>query len=153
LFNQYSDFLVENKLTYSDIIIGEFDNDKRIFHLTATEVIHVEPKEQLEELCSAAFGKLGKYVEASRCYMIVDLTKFVIEPKLSNCYAEKNRTIAQNCLFPNGLARYRYQITRMTIRMGHEEKINADPNLFHTKREAFEFIENLIKQHSSTISQ
>ncbi len=138
---------------YSDIIIGEFDNDKRIFHLTATEVIRVELKEQLEELCSAVFAKLGKYIETGRCYMIVDLTKFIIEPKLSNCYAEKIQTIAQNCLFPNGLARYGYQITRMTVRLGHESKIDGDPNLFHTKKEAFNFIENLIKQHSSTISQ
>jgi len=39
----------------------------------------------------------------------------------------------------------------MTVRMGHEKKIDGDPNLFHTKQEAFEFIENLIKQHSQDI--
>ena len=134
---------------YSKIIIAEFDNDKRILHLTATKVIQVKTKQQLVELCSAVKAKLEKYTDTGRCYMIVDLIKFIIEPKLSDCYAEKIQSIAQNCLYPNGLARYGYQITRIPIMMGHENKIMGDPNLFNTKEEAFEFIESLIQKKSS----
>ena len=143
--------MVDNKYmgsVYCEKIIGEFDSDKRIFHLSATEVLRVDTKEQLEELCSAVFVKLGKYMESGRCYMIVDLTKFIIEPKLADYYAEKIQTISQNCLYPNGLARYGYQITRATIRMGHKDKIDGDPNLFGTKQEAFDFINGLIQQKS-----
>lgn len=139
--------------SYTKKIIGEFDENKRIFHLSATEVLRIESKQQLEELCSAVFSKLSKYVDSDRCYMIVDLSKFAIDPKLTDCYAEKIQTISENCLYFNGLARYGYQITRMTVRKGHETKISGDPNLFGNKQEAYEFINNLIQQKSSAFSR
>lgn len=136
-------------LAYNEKLIGDFDDDRRIFHLSAREVIHVDTKEQLEELCSAVFGKLEKHISTDRCYMIVDLAKFIIEPELADYYAEKIQTIAQNCLYPNGLARYGYQITRMTVRLGYKENVAGDPNLFGSKRSAYEFIDRLIQQKSS----
>jgi len=134
---------------YNEKLIGEFDDEKRILHLSAKEVIHVDTKDQLEELCSAVFGKLEKHISTDRCYMIVDLSKFIIEPELADYYAEKIQTIAQNCLYPNGLARHGYQITRMTVRLGYKENIAGDPNLFDSKRSAYDFIDHLIEQKLS----
>lgn len=144
--------LVDSKYmssNYGEKIICEFDTDKRIFHLSATEKLRIETVQQLEELCSAVSTKLRKYIEAGRCYMLVDLIKFIIEPKLADHYAEKMQVIVQNCLYPNGLARYGYQITRMTVQIGHQNKIDGDPNLFGNQQEALDFIDSLIQQKSS----
>ncbi len=85
--------------------------------------------------------------------MIVDLTKFIIEPKLSNCYAEKIQTIAQNCLFPNGLARYGYQITRMTVRLGHEKKSMVTPIFSTPNRKLLNSLKILLSSIPKIFSQ
>ncbi|MCP4705295.1 MAG: hypothetical protein GY865_11855 [candidate division Zixibacteria bacterium] len=139
---------MDSKSKYDEKIIGEFDNEKRIFHLSATEVLNIDTKQQLEELCSIVSNKLGKHVESDRCYMIVDLSKFIIDLKLSDCYAEKIQHIIENGLYNNGLARYGYEVTRMTIQKGHQTKVKGDPNLFGTKKDAFDYIDSLIQMKS-----
>lgn len=134
-------------MNYSDELIGEFDADKRILHLTARSVIYIRTGMQLQELCSSVNDLIGKYASKERCFMIVDLSKFHIEPRLADIYGEKIWVIADKYLIHNGLARYGYQITRLTIQMGYRRIKAGEPNLFKTRQDAYDFIERLVAGH------
>jgi len=130
--------------SYDKEIIGEFDSQKRIFHLTAKNKIRVMDMEQLDELCMAVQTLLKKNAGSDRCYMIVDISKIIIDPSLAEPYGRKIRQIAQSCLYPDGLARYGFQITRLTVRLSDNENNNFHQNLFSTRKEAFDYINKII---------
>ncbi|MFH1304274.1 MAG: hypothetical protein ABIK07_24740, partial [Planctomycetota bacterium] len=104
-------------MTNQSELIIEFDRVNRILHLSARTENRVKSKSQLEALCQAAGQALDKYSSGGRCYMIVDVSMIVIEPELVEPYAEKVQEMYDRYLFPDGLARYGHQITRITARL------------------------------------
>ena len=131
-----------------DNIIVEFDDDKRILHLSAHSAIAVRTKEELKELCTAVHSLLDGYLPSGRIYLTVNLSKFIIDPKLANDYSRLIGEIYDKYIYPRGLVRYGYQITRLTIQLGHGKYMEKYPDLFGTRKAALEYLENLIAEKS-----
>lgn len=130
-------------------VIVEFDQEKRILHLSAREPNHVCKENELNTLCSSVQEIIKSYCTDERCYMIVNLASFIIEPDLFKQYAEKISSIYEKYIFPNGLARYGYQVTRVTVRLAQMENESVEPLLFTSKDEAFKYVNRLIEQNLS----
>jgi hypothetical protein len=133
-------------MSYLKIIETEFDKENKILHLSAKETIVIKTQTELNTLCADVHSILGKHCSDSRGYMIVNLVAFSIEPMLAESYGKKIMNISEKFLFPGGLVRYGYQITRMTIRMSSDTKETGDPFLFHTRREAENHIFGIIEK-------
>ncbi len=106
-------------MSYIDLLKGDFKSTTRIFRLSAQKPIKVDNIPKLDTLCRDVHSLLKKTDDGQRFYMAVDISKFIIEPSLTKRYMEKIGGIMQQFLYPNGLARFGYQITRVTIQMGH----------------------------------
>lgn len=138
-----------------DDVITEFDEKRRIFHLTSKRPLNIKANIELTDLCNLVKSRLSEYAAEERCYMIVDVNKIVIDPMLTSEYMQKLKILIDHFLYPEGLARYGYQITRVTATIGHQRYFQNNPNLFRNKAEAMAFIEGLIKsrqqgkQHST----
>lgn len=79
--------------------------------------------------------------------MITDYSKIIIEPENIDEYAAEIKKIIDTYLYPEGLARYGFEITRVTARLGHATYLGGSPNLFNTREEADAYIRSLAEQH------
>ena len=129
-----------------EILKGEFDENRRVLHLTAERLAHVRNAIQLEKVCNDTCRLLEQHADMGRCYMLVDMSRIVIEPELVKEYSKRIKKIAEKHLVPNGFLRYGYQITRVTARLAHEQQNLDEPLLFRSKAEALEYIDNLQKR-------
>ncbi len=126
---------------YTQMII-EFDKEYRILTISATEKIYSLDE---KELCS--FGDevktiIEKYASPEKCYLAVDLGKIVVDPKITSIYADQIKSLSEKYLYPNGLARYGFGITRLTaMKASHE--MNENPNLFRHKQDALTYLKSL----------
>ncbi len=135
-----------------DMLITDFDKEHRILHLSATETVDVRTEDDLGELCEAvqeAIQALGP----ERCYMIVDLSKIAIDPELAPAYGDKVEGMCEACLYPHGLARYGYRITRVTIRLSGRAIDASDETLFKTEDEARQYIHKQIRRREDAYSE
>ncbi len=132
-----------------DNLIAEFDEHRRILHITASSPIHVWTLEQGRELETAIHSVLTRYLSQERGYLIADLSKIIIEPDDIQAYAQAIQKIADKFLFPDGFARYGFEIGRVTAQMGHQLYLNGNPNLFNTKKEAFAYIRGMIESRDA----
>lgn len=126
-------------------LIAEFDHHNKILHLTARSQIRCQTREQGYALARAVKNLLKTYLGDERGYMITDYSKIIIEPKHIDEYAGAIREIIDTYLHPGGIARYGFEITRVTARIGHDIYIGDSPNIFNTRKEAFQFILNMIE--------
>jgi hypothetical protein len=133
-----------------DDLIMEFDEQRLIVHLTAKNPIHVTTLEQGKELSRAVKDILDQYLSCRRGYMVTDYSKIIIEPEKIDEYAGEVRQIMDAYLQPGGLARYGFEITRVTARLGHAAFLGGSPNLFNTKEEAFDYIRKLREEQLRT---
>lgn len=130
-----------------DDLAGEFDEERLIVHLTAINPIHVTTLEQGYILSRAVKDMLNRYLCGRRGYMITDYGRIIIEPEKIDEYAAEVKDIMDTYLQPGGFARYGFEITRVTARLGHAAYIGGSPNLFNTKDEALRYIHELQEEH------
>lgn len=128
-------------------LVGEFDERLLIVHLTAKNPIHVTTLEQGYMLSQAVKDMLNHFLCGRRGYMITDYGKIIIEPEKIDEYAAEVKDIMDTYLQPGGFARYGFEITRVTARLGHAAYIGGSPNLFNTKEEALRYIHALREEH------
>lgn len=128
-------------------LVGEFDEQRLTVHLTAKNPIHVTTIEQGYELSRAVKAILSRFLAGRRGYMVTDFGKIIIEPEKIDEYAAEVKDIMDTYLYPDGFARYGFEITRVTARLGHAAYIGGSPNLFNTKEEAFRYIYELREEH------
>lgn len=131
-----------------DIVITEFDEARRILHLAYRKKFHPTTKEHLDLLFASFRQLLDTYIGSGRIYLIVDMTNFIVEPELKAVYASHARAVSEKYIMPHGIARYGFQITRITVRAGYEAYITDSPNIFNSREEAFEYINSLIEKNS-----
>jgi len=82
-------------------------------------------------------------------FLVVDLSKIIIEPDEIGEYSRIVKSIMDTYLYPNGIARYGFDIGRITIRLSHASFLDGDPNLFNTREEAIRYIILLAKKYLS----
>ena len=127
-------------------IIAEFDPDYRIVHITAKEPLKFSKVEEALAFSKKVQSILNDFLSPGRGYMITDYSKIIIDPGLIDTYGQEMRIIMDTYLYPNGVARYGFEITRITAKMSHANFLGGTPNLFDTREEAFEFIRGLTKE-------
>ena len=128
-------------------LVGEFDEQYRIVHLTAKRPVHVTTLEQGKILSQAVNEILTQFLAGRRGYLITDYSKIIIEPEKIDEYAAVIKQLIDTYLYPGGLARYGFEITRVTARLGHAAYLGGSPNLFNSRKEAVEYIRSLVEQH------
>ena len=133
-------------MSYADKITAEFDPEKRILHLQAAERLEISEKTQLDEVCARVSSILMEQCAEERCYMVVNLSCFVIDPSLAVAYGEKMQCIGAEYIYPDGVARYDYEITRVTISLSQTQYNKMPQNLFATRKDAYEYIDGLIEK-------
>jgi hypothetical protein len=137
----------EPKIFNIDQVVVDFDEEHRILHAAYVTAVHPTTPEHLEVIFTAFKNLLEKYAGTDRIYLIVDMTNFIVEPELKAAYAYHAREIYEKYIYPRGVARYGYQITRITVRSSHGEYLNESPNIFNSREEAENYIHSLIRQN------
>ena len=128
----------------SDSFIMTFDDSRRILHLGIGQRIQISTAAQLESAITALDTVLRRISAEGRIYLIIDMSNLIIEPELSEAYANHARRITETHVLPGGIARYGYQITRVTVRRGYAEYLDDNPNIFSSREEAYDYIYSLI---------
>ena len=148
--------LVQNADTITmleiEVFKSEFDQSRRVLHLSAERPIHVQNRRQLNKACEDVCEILARHTTDSRCYLLVDMSKVVIEPEMAEEYSRKIKGISEQYLLPNGLLRYGLQITRVTAMLAHKRQSMDDPLFFRSKDEAVEYIDNELKNSAANIT-
>jgi len=134
-------------------MVFEFDPDTRIVHLTATKPVHVRTEEDGRQMVRAVFDGLNSYLFDGRGFLVSNYNKIIIEPDLLKMYAEAFELFFDKYLYPNGVARYGFEITRITAKLGHLEYLGGSPNLFESKEEAINFIKTLPREEAAPADQ
>ncbi|NMC42640.1 MAG: hypothetical protein GYA46_01860 [candidate division Zixibacteria bacterium] len=122
----------------------EFDEDSRILHLRGTRFVGITTEERLTAVMEAIRAEMRRHSGSGRMYMIIDVTNLVIPPELSQSYGRLAADIYTAYAFPNGVARFGHQITRLAVRRGYMDFMEDDPHIFGTRAEAEAYIRSLI---------
>lgn len=125
----------------------EFDEAHRILHLAYRRTIHPTTTAHLEMKFDALRKVLDHYISSGRIYLIINMTNFILEPDLKAKYAELARGIRDKYIMPGGIARYGFQITRITVRQGYNTYLGESPNIFNSRGEAYTYIHALIDRN------
>jgi hypothetical protein len=131
----------------SDYLLIDFDEKHRILHIAYRRTIHPTSEKNLDAIFSAFEEVLAEYTKSGRIYLIIDMTNIIIEPELKAAYIARARAIMDKYIFPGGIARYGFQITRITVRAGFDQYTHDNPNIFNSKEEAYEYIYSLIEKN------
>ncbi len=137
----------------------DYDSEKRILHLSAEDLLSISTTDELNILCGAIQSFLDENAGGQPCYMIVDLTRIIIDPSLAPVYAEHLGQMIGKYVYADGFARYGFGITRVTAQVGYESigeqtdsngcVCESEPNLFRTKEEAQTYIQSVLKQRQA----
>lgn len=128
-----------------DIFAVDFDKEKSIIHIAYKQKVVIETKAQLEAKFSRFQKLLDRYSDGGHLYVIINVSNLIIEPGLSEAYARLANEICEKSIYPNGIARYGYQITRLTVRKGYADHLKGNPNIFASREEAYDYILGLIE--------
>ena len=128
-----------------DNLITEFDSRLRILHVAYRRRIHPTTKAHLDIVFDTFEKMLDPYFESGRLYLIIDMTNFIVEPNLKLEYVARARDLIEKYIYPDGIARYGFQITRITIRACYDQYMAANPNIFNSREEAYRYIYSLIE--------
>jgi hypothetical protein len=124
-------------------LVAEFEPESRIVHQTATKVVRITTHAQAELLADATDRNLSRLLGNERGYLVTNISKVVIEPSVVEVFAARINELISKYLHPHGIARYGYEIGRVTVRMSHEANMIRDLNLFASKDEAYAYIRGL----------
>ncbi len=135
-------------MSYSEEISLTFDPETRIAELSAKTVLTIDSTEKLDTLCNTICSLLTRESGGKRCYLAVDISQIVIDPGLADQYAGKIKAMKEEMLFPEGLVRYGFEITRVTIKLA-EMKEGKFPILFNKRDEALRYLEELSRNREA----
>ncbi len=130
-----------------DNVLTDFDHNHQILHVSGKAKIEVSTEAELELFCRFVRETMAANCGEGPGYMIVDMSRILIDPSLVHVYAEHVRKLIGRYIHTNGIARYGYEITRLTARQGYREIADEDPNIFVTRADAHAFIMSLIERN------
>ena len=142
-------------MQYGEMLTYEFDQTRRILHVHFLHKVHLKTMAEADVHFREFENAIKDLAGGEKVYLIIDLSNLIIEPSLAEQYARQAKRISSQYAYPNGIARYGHQITRITIIQGYRNHLQCDPNLFSSGGEAQHYIENLISSssESSPVSQ
>ena len=128
-----------------DHVCIEYEPDSEIVHLKPNGPIQVSSRDDLETLCSRVRRFMAEHCTNGRCYFMVNITPITIDPAFFRAYGEHIKALLQTYIYPEGIARYGYNITRVTARGGSRGIQTGEPHFFGTEWEAREYLTRLRK--------
>ena len=134
-------------------LVFQFDPSTRIVHLTATDPVHITTLEQGYQFVEAVHNAFDRLLGKERGYLITNYGKIIIEPDEIKVYAEEVQKVADKYIYPDGIARYGFEVSRITAKMGYAQYLRTNPNLFETREEAFTYIHDLIRRQKQNESR
>lgn len=135
-----------SSVNFAKSVKAEFDPVTRILHVSYTRRIRPGNVEQLNAHFANFEVMVEKYARDGRIYLIIDMSNLIFEPEFQAEYAAHARKISEVYCLPNGIARYGYQITRITVRSSYDKYIGGNPNIFNSREEAFVYIRAQIEK-------
>ncbi len=130
-------------------LIVEYDEQKKIVHVSASEILHVIGQKNSIEFMNDVRDRVKEKLQGYLGYLIVDYSKIQIEPDNIEEYAEKLYFELKKLVHPNGYARYGFGIGRVTSKRISRYMEDEPPPLFHSKDEAYGYIYQLIERNVS----
>ena len=134
-----------------DIYKIKFDESLHIMQLGYDKPVHLRTKNQLVVFFDTFRTICDRYKSSGRFYLIINMTNLVIEPELCCIYAQNAKSIIDNYIIPDGVARYGHQITRLTVRRAYSDHLGEDPHIFSSFAEASAHIQNLISKNKQML--
>jgi hypothetical protein len=131
----------------------EFDQENRILYLSGNEFTGITTEERLTAVMEAIRAEMKRHSTSSRMYMIIDVKNLVIPPELSHSYGQLAADIYTEYAFPEGVARFGHQLTRVAVRRGYMDYMEDDPHIFSTREEAELYIRSLIARQKAEPSK
>ena len=136
----------------SPYIAVDFNRERLILHVHYMRRIHLNTPEQAHAHFRKFHAALSPFLASGRFYLIINMSNLIIEPELTSVYARHAREVQDMYIKPNGIARYGFQITRVTVRRGYKEYLGECPNIFNTRDEAYNYIKVLIDNAQASSS-
>jgi hypothetical protein len=130
-------------------LIGKFDPETRIVHLTARNPIHAKTLEEGFMLGKAVKAVIERFLSDGRGYLLTDYSKIIIEPTEVEEYSRWMQEVRDAFLYPGGIARYGFEISRINAQLAHKEYLGGNPNLFDTYEAALAYLKSLIAHDQS----
>jgi len=136
-------------LSYNlDDIIIEYFEDCRIVHITAKSKICSENQEDCFIIARYIGGLVEEKLAGNKGFMIVDYNQIVVQLESITDYAEEVYAFLEKNLFHGGYARYGYSLGRVSAKLISNHMSDEPPLLFHSKKEAFDYINAQIEKNS-----
>lgn len=128
-------------------VIGKFDPETRIVHLTARSRIQPADLAEGKLLGEAVKAIVKRFLSDGRGYLMTDYTNIIIEPKEVEEYSRIIKELMDEYLYPGGIARYGFEISRINAQLAHQEYLGGNPNLFDTREAALAYLKGLIARN------
>lgn len=125
-------------------LIGKFDPETRIVHLTARNPIRPTDLAEGLVLGRAIEAIMKRFLGNGRGYLLTDYSTIILEPKEVEEYSRWMRGIIDTYLYPCGYARYGFEISRINAQLAHKEYLGGSPNLFDSYEGALAYLKGLI---------
>lgn len=129
----------------------QYDADNSIMYLNLIEKYVFNDPDEFKAYVKCVYSIYDRLAGGKRFYLIIDLQNLVVDQSLLKEYKEMITFMYGHYLYQNGVARFGSQLTRLTIKMGHTEQQDHQPNIFPTKAEAVQFIHALIKKNTQNM--
>jgi hypothetical protein len=142
-----------NQTLFARSVKADFDPATRILHVAFTRRIRPGSEKQMAAHFAQFETLVEQYARDGRIYLIIDMTNLIFEPEFQAAYATQARKISDIYIYPKGIARYGYQITRITVRSSYDKYMNGSPNIFNSREEAFAYIHAMIEKSKETTPQ
>ena len=124
-------------------IISEFDPIRRVLHVSAERPVLVDDECALDEILNRVKHDLVESSGDGRCYLMLDISRIVVEPKLAGRFFMRLRQLRDDYLYPDGLVRYGLQISGRLVRIDRSKPDPDYPALVRTSHEARRYIDRL----------
>ena len=97
----------------------------------------------LDEILNRVKHDLVESSGDGRCYLMLDISRIVVEPKLAGRFFMRLRQLRDDYLYPDGLVRYGLQISGRLVRIDRSKPDMDYPALVRTSHEARKYIDRL----------
>ena len=136
-------------MDYEKLVKLEINEEHQIIHYSIDGQLHLSENNQFRTYAKFMLKKMKSITTDHRWYIIFDMTNLIIEPSLSDVYAEFALKMYQKYIHPEGASRYGSAITRVTVKMSHEKNLKKSAQIYRNRDEAFRYIFNLIDERES----
>ena len=128
-----------------DHIVVEYEPEAEIVHLNPSNQLLINNRNDLETLCGHVRTFMAERCTSNRCYFMANISMITIDPAYMRAYGDHIKALLQTYIYPEGIARYGYNITRVTARGGSKGIQIEDPHFFGTEWEARDYLTRLRK--------